>query len=154
MPGTNSPNLTTCSTRRHTHAHTRTTSLSKRFGKSAFSSLWSFILPMSLKGKLCEGGIWVLGDKLLFSNGIKDCGHLQWNGWATAGFHNNQSCLWHFWIDCEDLLWQTALTSSVTLTSTYFSRLDMDSTSCHQEKTWKSSSVLGQLCKPEKSENR
>lgn len=41
--------------------------LSHRSDKSTFRSIWSFILPMSLKVKYCEGGIWVFGDKLLFS---------------------------------------------------------------------------------------
>lgn len=31
--------------------------------------------------------------QITFLNGIKGCGHLQWNRWATAGFHNNQSWL-------------------------------------------------------------
>lgn len=55
--GINSPHFTTCNTEK---------TLSNRFDKSTFSSVWSFILPMSLKIKYCEGGIWVFGDKLLF----------------------------------------------------------------------------------------
>lgn len=31
--------------------------------------------------------------QITFLDGIKSCGHLQWNRWATAGFHNNQSWL-------------------------------------------------------------
>lgn len=55
---TKSPHFSTCNTEK---------TLSNRFDKSTFSSIWSFILPMSLKVKYCDGSIWVFGDKLLFS---------------------------------------------------------------------------------------
>lgn len=88
--------------------------------------------------------------QITFLNGIKGCGHLQWNRWATAGFHNNQSWLRQgcgtsgliVRTRCDKQYWpiqphrQPVISHVQTQTPT----------SCHQRegKRWKSYNILGQ----------
>lgn len=132
-----------------THSHHFTTwntekTLSNRFDKSTFSSIWSFILPMSLKIKYCEGGIWGFGDKLLFSmesKAVAICNEIDEPQLAFIIINPDCSRT----VALLDWLWGPAVTNNTDQFG-HSDKLFLCLYTCHQRegKRWKSSNTVSQ----------